>query len=422
MTLEFDKLMGSLDSMARATALMRHRSIETAAVMAEALDRYAEDWPGIDAALERASALADSKHYRSARPVSDAFPLNAQLDPQPPPPQATIIATDGSQIMPDRHAAHLYYVINIGGIIYHHGQRSALEKAHTGEGADRGGVSRAPQPFSLPELSYPTSDREAAEFATRLSDVSIERDLKEIGILADKAWENRGANPPLLAMLDQRLLYWPVTGQEGASNDPVRRWLAAITKTHDSGAALAGYIDRPLTSAVNVLLASLMAMEDPGFDWRSLGRSSPSSGLTDAALFSRILEPGQRSTVFAAVSQLNEQFAKYDPDNEICFFYLNPGPAGRRIARIDVPGWVARDEAMVANVHALIYDQCRILGDYPYVLARADEMAVIGRRDHEELDYMIDHHMQRHGVSSRFTAKKGSKGLARGGKTRHRGL
>jgi hypothetical protein len=76
----------------------------------------------------------------------------------------------------------------------------------------------------------------------------------------------------------------------------------------------------------------------------------------------------------------------------------------------------------VAQVHALVYDQCRILGDYPYALARADEMAVVGKQDQANLDMMIERHMQREGIEGNITAKLGSKNLARGGRTRHEGV
>ena len=77
------------------------------------------------------------------------------------------------------------------------------------------------------------------------------------------------------------------------------------------------------------------------------------------------------------------------------------------------------DPAAVDAVHALIIDQCQILGDYPYVLARADEIAVVGRRDQENLNLMIDNVMLRHGITALATAKQGSKDIARAGRTRH---
>lgn len=122
------------------------------------------------------------------------------------------------------------------------------------------------------------------------------------------------------------------------------------------------------------------------------------------------------------MSEPNQSFAEQDPANEVCFFYLNPGQVGKNIARVDVPRWVAEDEEAVTAVHSLIVDQCRILGDYPYVIARADEMAVVGRQDAAELNFMIDIVMERHGISEAITSKQGSKELARGSRTRHEGI
>lgn len=406
MTLELEKITGKIDAMAQSTAKRLQNRQDFTDDLLLVLEQYASDWVTVEKALVKAEEKADPKHYRSARPFSHTDPLNAAINPPALPEQATLIATDGSQIMPDRHAAHLYYLLNVGGFIYYHGG------------------SRVPDQFTEPELHFPQTDRDAAEFLTSSGEVSIARDLKEIGTLANVAWNHRGGDAPVLAVLDQRLLYWPIGGPEADVNQVVQKWLNAMTKINDSGALLAGYIDRPMTTAVVTLLRSIQHVgESPeDFDWRSLGKAGAGGGLTDSSIFSRILEPGQRSKVFVTVSPPNERFAEYKKSHEICFFYLNPGLNGRRIARVDIPRWVAESETAVATVHALIYDQCRMLGDYPYAIARADEMAVVGHQDQEELNFLIDLFMQRYGIESRLTAKQGSKGLARGGKTRHKGL
>ena len=90
------------------------------------------------------------------------------------------------------------------------------------------------------------------------------------------------------------------------------------------------------------------------------------------------------------------------------------------MARVDIPRWVADDPAAVAFVHGLVYDQCKLMGDYPYVLARADELAVVGRYDQANLNMMIDGYMQRMGVpDALLAAKAGSKEIARAGRGRH---
>jgi hypothetical protein len=411
MSLEIEKLLTSLDLMARSAAKRRQTRRDLVAEALDTLEERASAWTTIEAALAAAGELADPKHYHSARPVDRVQPLNATIDPPLPPSEATLISTDGSQIMPDRHAAHLYYLINVGGIVYHHVRPDQAG----GSPSPLDGPS--PEPFSQPELHFPRDELEALAFSYGSSDISIERDLKEIDTLADKAAEHRNGRY-LLALLDQRLLYWPIGGSDTASNAAVKRWLAAMARLRESGAALAGYIVRPMTSSVLNLLQAVQGLDDPAFDWKSLGRHTR-TGLTDAALFSHILEPGQRSKVFVNISPTNERFAEYDPLNRVCFFYMNPGQSGHRVARIDIPLWVAQDEYSVSAAHALIYDQCQILGDYPYVIARADEMAVVGKQEHRELDFMIDLHMQRHGMEPRLTAKQGSKSLARGAKSRH---
>jgi hypothetical protein len=191
-----------------------------------------------------------------------------------------------------------------------------------------------------------------------------------------------------------------------------------MTRIRENGGRLAGYIVKPGKQSVLTMLDTL-DIDRPGFETGRLTDSEANLGLTDAMIFSHLLEPGQRSKVFVDVSAHNDDFREKDEENEICFFYLNPGRAGRQIARVDIPISVARESQAVADVHSLIVDQCRILGDYPYVLARADEIAVVGRRDQEHLDTLIGSAMGRYGMMDEITAKQSSKEIARAGKTRH---
>ncbi|HSH01243.1 MAG TPA: DNA double-strand break repair nuclease NurA [Anaerolineae bacterium] len=397
MTLEFQKLAQDIEKMAGRVAQHRHQRAQDALTARQTLQKYTQDWPAIARALHKAETQADPKHYRGARPLNDLEPLATPVPPPTPPAQATIIATDGSQIMPDRHAAFLYYLINIGGIIYHHGRPTS------------------PTIFSLPEIHY----LEYNSAATSQSAINIERDLKEISHLARTVWENRDAQSPLLAILDQRLLYWPIGGHESASQKAVAAWGDEMSAIHHSGGLLAGYIVRPGKTSVITLLQALAAQ--PTFDWLTLGQRQAGWGLSDADLYADILPPGHRSPVFVDISPANERFTEQDPHNTVCFFYFNPGQFGTQIARVDIPLWVADDPDQVALLHALLYDQCRILGDYPYVLARADEMAVVGKQDQAELNFMLDLAMQRQGVHDDLTAKQASKDLARGARTRHLG-
>jgi hypothetical protein len=136
--------------------------------------------------------------------------------------------------MPSRHAAFLYYLVNVGGIVYFHGE------------------SRAPATFSEPRMHYPqlidgpsSDDQTDDEPGFDKGRVSIERDLLEVTTLTNLAWEHARAAPPRLALLDQRLLYYPFGGGDVPAREAVAQWAAAISDMRESGALVAGYIDRP---------------------------------------------------------------------------------------------------------------------------------------------------------------------------------
>lgn len=415
MTLELDKLTPDIEKMAQTAAVNLQAQLQRAEELRRLLNERAADWAGIRAGLEKARDLADEKYFRAAAPIAEDEPLNQSIPAPSPPEKATLIATDGSQIMPDRHAAWLYYLINIGVIVYSHGD------------------GRAPHTHTAPRIFYPTvvDDVTEDEPGFDKSQVTIARDRAEIETLADFSAAYRGASLHVLALLDQRLLYWPMAGERGSADPIIGHWTKAMLAIRRAGALLAGYIDRPGKRSVVTMLQTLS--DDPAMDWKSLGRRPLGNELTDAGLYATLLGPGERSPIFVDISPANRRFAEESPDIDICFFYLNAGssnivlegdsdPTGeaRAIARVDIPRWVAEDKGAVAVVHGLIYDQCRIQRNYPYVLTRADELAVVGRGDEADLEIMIDMAMQRADVSGNQTAKQNSKDLARGGRTPHR--
>ncbi len=405
MTLEFEQLSPSLDSMAQELSQRQDQQKIQLELMHERLTAHASSWQEIDDKIERVVALADEKYYRAAIPLHQSHPLNQGISPSQPPSQATIIASDGSQIVPDRHAPFLYFLINIGTIAYYHG--SGLP----------------PDVFSVPNLQYPGAGDldEDDGFSLNSALVSLWRDRYEIETL-EAAVEKAQPHPgPRLAVLDQRLLYWPASGLPGREGQKVvEAWQQAMTRIRESGAWLAGYIDRPGKRSVLTMLHSL-DIDQPDFKINKLYRSAPYAGLSDVDLYDIVLAPGERSPVFRDISQHNNSFRGRDKSNEVCFFYLRTGTGNRALARVDIPLWVARDETIVTAVHALIYDQCKILGSYPYVITRADEIAVVNRRDQEELENRIALRLADLGINPQMTSKQQSKELARGGKTRHEG-
>ncbi len=87
------------------------------------LDSWADKTAELRDKVERARQ-ADS-NLRCAIPL--AGPLDAARDPGPAPVELTILAADGSQILPDRHAALQYSLVNVGAIVIQTGSGNAPE-------------------------------------------------------------------------------------------------------------------------------------------------------------------------------------------------------------------------------------------------------------------------------------------------------
>jgi hypothetical protein len=407
MSLEFEQLTPSIAEMALEAGHRRDQRVSEINKAKSLLKKYADNWELIDDRLDWAVTNADEKFYRSARPLHHELPLNQGIKPEAAPEQAIIIATDGSQIVPDRHAPFLYYLINIGAITYYHGS------------------GRPPDVAAFPKLSYP-GDSESVEddvFTVSSDLVSMRRDEREITVLANLVKQVQHDPAPKLGLLDQRLLYWPIGNSSRIHGQRIiNEWQRAMSEINDAGGWLAGFIDRPGKRSVLAMLHTL-DLENSKRDIKDLYSfdSDIYGTLSDTDLFDSLLQHEERSVIFVDISLHNKNFTNRDPGNQVCFFYLKTGPGEGQLARVDIPIWVARDKTALNTVHALLVDQCRIIGNYPYVITRADEIAVVGRRDQEELENRIHLRMEEQGIHLSITSKQQSKAYARAQRIRHEG-
>ncbi len=399
MALEFTKLTQKIKAMGEATLTREDRHNITLTDLFEKLTKHATNWKYIDEtlALVVERGRIDKQKYRGCRPLSQREPLNQGIDANSADFPATLIAIDGSQALSSRHAAYQYYLLNVGGLIYHHGG------------------DRTPDHFSEPELFYLGDGVTETPDAFSSNFVSIQRDMAEVERLARVVFDNKYAQAPILAILDQRLQYWPIGINDAAQADRfVTRWIQAIENIQACGALLAGYIERPETSAVVTLLYTL----DYGTEAFDIEKLNTRPDISDVMLYRRVLKAGQRSSVFEIVNQSTSYAPFRTMNQEICFFYYKP-PGSGDITRIDVPKWAAQQPEVIAQMHSQLNAQCMLLGNYPYVLTRADEIAVVQRRDQEYLDHLIEMEMQRRGIVSQMTGKQFGKEITRASAQSH---
>jgi len=406
MTLEFHKLTGQVERMGELLAHELDDLDDKSDIALEMMNT----WGGAEALeeIQRRVAHAISPEvdagYRGARPLDEV--IAAAHPPPEVPVSSTLIATDGSQILPNRHGPALYYLINTGTIVMSHGSGEAP-------------IARS-EPYLFFEREHVrTRDRMLVTAAT----VAARRTVAEMSALAENVWNQRDAARPLVALLDGPLLFF--MGAEVPDKEQLRNvYYSAMTRIMDSKAGLAGYVDVPRSRFV-VGLLHLLSLPEENVSRGTLATDGALEGLTDRWVFERILGPGERSSLFVQMSPQNRDYRQEAGDShEICFFYMNvasgdaPEP---HIARVEVPMWVADNRRLVGELQALLYQQCEhLVTRYPYALVRADELAVVRGDEERQLRTMIKISLTRHGVGARESEKQQGKDVSRTAKTRHK--
>ena len=115
MSLDLPRVLPQIQQMGE-TAARRSRELalrvpQARAALHAAAGLAPEDWAR---RLERAG-----KDWRGARPSHE--PVDSARDSPPHPDRLEVIGADGSQVYPDRHAAALYFLVNIGSLHLIHG-------------------------------------------------------------------------------------------------------------------------------------------------------------------------------------------------------------------------------------------------------------------------------------------------------------
>jgi hypothetical protein len=216
----------------------------------------------------------------------------------------------------------------------------------------------------------------------------------------------------VVALMDSPLLLW-ILGEPGQRGELEAWFVKQLQRAQARGMLLAGYVDRPGSRGVAGLLA--LAPLPEGQITQDNPRIREFKNMPDRAIFRTKLEPGQRSALFISTSPFNPKLKEYDQGLQIAFFYLNVGGAGDpAIARVETPCWVAHDKTRLGQLHAAIWEQCQAPGRYPYILARAHEIAVVNQEQRHELENMLASAMLAQGLTPQASAKSFLKTLTAG--------
>ncbi|HEX8918830.1 MAG TPA: DNA double-strand break repair nuclease NurA, partial [Chloroflexota bacterium] len=230
--------------------------------------------------------------------------------------------------------------------------------------------------------------------------VSLRRDLRERETLDQLS---NGLPGNVLTFTDGPLELWSASGEETRELAMFReKYKGVLSRLQSRGAVTAGYVDKPRADLVVRLLELAKMSPEQLADRQFMRTYHPFRGVDDALLFSGQdqpwIFPGHRSAVFKLQSSSQNV---YTGVLTLHFFYLNVGTTGHPwLVRVEIPQWVADDPVKLDLLHAVLVEQCEIMGykPYPYLLHRAHETAVVRLDEKTQVEQMLNMELRRHGA------------------------
>lgn len=384
MALDLTRTVLQIDDMAeslRARRLDKRMRLESAYTAADAFDVDAYE-------TKRAQPGAMPNWTLPIVPENPCVPYA----PSPPPANYAVVGVDGSHIDVSRHLPARCYLINIGGI------------------ALRYGTPHAAAPFSAPRLY--ASDEELVirdtlapyrEETINGALLDAKRAVEELQALADEL-RRISADVPALGLIDGSLIMF---GMHRHPDFVVRQLIdEGFVKIMDDirdmaqrrALAIASYISLPRSAdLVNALRISVCPYPVANCD-RECGTTRAGErpcdlkvgGVMDREIFDATLSVGERSPVFHSSAPIvRDHYGQHG----VAFFYLKVAGTSAQteeIGRVEIPDWVAADEALLETAHSLVVEQCRLGPGYPVALKEAHEQAVVTGADRQYFVELVE--------------------------------
>jgi len=387
--LDLSQLRAQLEDFQNYEADLRDRRAEQRERAQAILRACADDWRDVRTAVQAAEPRRLVADLRQS-------PTEVVAAPERPTP-ITVVATDGSQIYPDRHVDPMFFLLNVSQVAFQYGTREDPT------------LDTEPRLRFEDDLSAHV-DEVLGGMTTEL--VSALRDEMELELLLDTARNAAVDGRPLVAMADGTLIRWMIRGMnnEAVEAQLISRYTEYLKAFKDEERPLASYVSMPATTeVVNLLRFVAGELDVPSPEDVSVELDEPPlEGLLDRHVFADLLAPGARSAVFGSSSHIQRS---YPEGTEVCYFYLKvPAPVGSgEIGRVEVPQWVAEDEQLLDRIHATVLRECEKGDGYPLVLSEAHERAVIRAPERESFFRLMERRLQKAGLSPTNSGKRRSK-------------
>lgn len=269
----------------------------------------------------------------------------------------TILGVDGSQIYPDKHQGSTCFLINVGSVLVFYGQ--------PGKGV------------RLESVPYVFGHSDEDEWGATPDIVNCRREEFEFeagSAISKTVQAEQPQDIPYLFVSDGSLIFWHLESKDAPVRDYfLPRYCALLHELYQQKALCAGYISLPK----NKELVNLIRVELHNFNLNECMTSTAINHIVDTTVAHMFLSSHCRTTIFKSGAPIAKQY----PDHLVpYFFYLH---TGSEVARIEIPAWIACDDAAVNLVASMLLDQAIKGRGYPVVLAEAHEQAVVKGPDRD---------------------------------------
>lgn len=376
--LDFKKLLPQFDNIT-ADALLEETA-DKIALSAEAFAEAAENWERFEQKLLDSESQTFWSQAHPLEKLDTAIPLNPGRYP------CTVVAIDGSQIMPSHHEVHSCYLINIGRAVITYGSPQLVV------------LDSSPHLFHGPEDIYPLVDRRRMHVDDLF--VGLERYLLELSALRDTAIEAQNRALPIVAFLDGSLITWSLDRMHEAYR---RKYSQRLHLLLDSFARnripIFGYISQSRSTDIINCLRVWKCPYVQSDCHRLCGELSeddyPCSVLwptTDRQLMQYTLPPFHRGPIFVSGSGRG---VSSSGDQAICFTFVN---VGKEVARVEFPRWLCTDIPLLHRSLEIAIAQAEKGPGYPIALAEAHNQAVVRSADRKRFFELLADHLIELGV------------------------
>ena len=306
----------------------------------------------------------------------------------------TVVACDGSQIMPSSHEVYSCYLLNTGAVVIHYGTDTKPL------------LASFPRLYHKSDEVYPLIDQRRIHVDQAI--VSLERQLTELTTASELAICSRDANAPLVTMVDGSLIPWSIDHMpDSYQREFVDRMLVVLDVFLAERIPIIGYVSHSRSADVvnnmRVWRCPFPSSRCQTFCGHLNEEDFPCSAiwpLSDRSLLASQLPKHHRSGMFSSGSRWSTMMGGR---HNVCFCYL---ATDEEVARLEMPRWMYDDKEMLDLAISVALSQSVKGQGYPIALAEAHNLAVIRQADRKHFFDLLTSHLVSTGVDRVSVSQK----------------